>query len=283
MGLGGFDRITADRGDSALLSLALYAFALLALFVGTHVEWLGWLSPVSLGGLFVGVTLLWRSSGHRLSELGFTAGQGWKGKMISGLSIGISLPVSLFAVAILLGWLVATPSHRSAGTLAFLLVLGAWKILALVGLEESVFRGYYLQSLLGMSRVWAAVVLSSALWALMHVPSMAASDLPALAIGMGVATWTVTGVALGIGFLRTDRSLLFPLSLHMGYNWSYSTLGTFFFTTPHVSGLWLGCAGAVPESGLLGLLWALAMLCLVRLVTTENGVAALHDGRETLD
>jgi hypothetical protein len=92
-----------------------------------------------------------------------------------------------------------------------------------------------------------------------------ASGLSPLLIGIGIVTFVVWGVTLGIGFLRTGNTLWFPFGLHYGYNLGCSLLGGFTAVTYHAPRWLIGHPAWAPESGLLGLLvWSIGLVTLWR-------------------
>jgi membrane protease YdiL (CAAX protease family) len=78
--------------------------------------------------------------------------------------------------------------------------------------EELLSRGYHLQTLeSGLNTFWA-VVLSSAVFSILHFANPNAESTEFIAVGLFLA-----GVFLAFGYLRT-RQLWLPIGLHIGWN-----------------------------------------------------------------
>ena len=130
-----------------------------------------------------------------------------------------------------------------------------------VAVEELAFRGYFLQHFSFSLGTRQAMLLSSLLWALLHLPDMVSLGLSFTFVAIGMGTFIVWGVALSVGFLYTDNTLWFPFGLHYGYNLSYSLLGGFIAVTYNAPRWLVGHPAWAPESGLLGLLlWATTLV-----------------------
>jgi hypothetical protein len=80
-------------------------------------------------------------------------------------------------------------------------------------LEELIFRSALLGGLLIMmpNRAWAAILISAAVFGVLHLESSSATALTALGSTLG-------GVAYGIAFAAT-RNLWLPLGLHFAWNY----------------------------------------------------------------
>jgi membrane protease YdiL (CAAX protease family) len=76
--------------------------------------------------------------------------------------------------------------------------------------EEPTFRGYCLQRIeLSLGTRWG-VVLSSVIFALLHLFNLASSGLSAWQILMALCSLSLLGTSLGIGFIQTGSTLWFP-------------------------------------------------------------------------
>lgn len=242
-------------------SLILYGIYLAALFVASLVPSLSWLAPVAMVVLLAGVLWLWRSTGHPLRALGFRRDRAWLRFLAYGLLLGLALPLSITVVQVIAGWVSLEPATLSTSELIGRVLLAVVKMALVVAFEEVVFRGYYLQRFRARLDLWPAVVLSSLLWALSHLPNMIVSGLAPGQLVLGMSTFLLWGSVLGIGFLYTGNRLWFPYGLHYGYNLGFSLLGSLMVKT-YLAPTWLvGHPAWAPESGLVGAaLWA---LCLV--------------------
>ena len=117
------------------------------------------LQPVGLTWAFC--RFLDRSS---LRELGLQ-GSGWLSRLAAGWSLGTLLQFLVFLVLLLAGWL--TVSRAPWQPLEFAVSVLAWIVISFN--EELAFRGYILQRLMPGVGVPAAVILSSLVFAAVHV------------------------------------------------------------------------------------------------------------------
>lgn len=240
---------------------------------------LAWLNPLSILILLFGTTWLWRVEGYSLYDLGLHRVASWHRNVFLGISIGLVLPTSLAVAQTATGWITLVPASWSLANL-----LGAvTKAILVVAVEELVFRGYFLQHFSFTRGTKQAILLSSLLWAFLHLPNMVSSGISLTSLAMGMITFVLIGVALSIGFLRTDNTLWLPLSLHLSYNLSYSFLGVFAAATYHAPPWLVGHPAWAPESGLLGVLLASATLMTIRWTTVQNArIKHSEENRQTL-
>jgi membrane protease YdiL (CAAX protease family) len=192
-----------------------------------------------------------------------------KQPLIWGLLLGLVIPVIIMLVQVICGWVVLTPIAMTYGNLpAFVLVPGyiafaLIKMIFIVAIEEFVFRGYFLQRLsMGIGVVWA-VLLSSILWGIGHLFSMVSEGLSPFSIAIGMLTFTIWGIALCIGYLRNGKSLWFPFGVHYGVNISFSMLGGFLLASYQAPQWLVGNPNWAPESGVLGAIVWLVVICIV--------------------
>jgi len=82
--------------------------------------------------------------------------------------------------------------------------------------EESLFRGYPLQTLSRAGLVWLAVLLTSVPFAIIHLQNPSATAFSSINTGLA-------GVWLAAAYLRT-RSLWFPLGVHWAWNWAQGSI-----------------------------------------------------------
>ena len=151
----------------------------------------------------------WRSLGFRRGP-----GVGWESAV--GLLVGVGVigltvaPLVLLGAAYRGGGVGSAAEARGAGHLA--VVLGA--LVSAAFLEELVGRGYILSNLAEALGPVPAVLISSAIFAGLHLGNPHAGAL-------GVANIFLAGVLLGTVFVLTGR-LWAPWALHLAWN---STLG----------------------------------------------------------
>lgn len=179
-----------------------------------------------------------------------------------GISITFVIFSFIYAIMSLVGWIrfesfawQETPLLQIAEEicLAFLLfILVGWK-------EELLSRGYHLQTIAsGLNLTWG-IILSSAVFGLLHLGNPNATWVSAAGIFFA-------GLFMAYGYIRT-KQLWLPIGLHIGWNFfegpvfgfPVSGLETFHLMNLHVSGpeLWTGGAFG-PEAGLI-ILPALAL------------------------
>jgi uncharacterized protein len=136
-----------------------------------------------------------------LRDLGFGFG-------LAALMMGL-----IFVAHLSAGWLILDGfAWHNGSALNVLLMILLWLfIFILVGVyEELLVRGYWLQNLAeGISLFWA-VLISSALFAVLHLNNPNASLVSAIGL-------LAAGIFLAYSFLRT-RSLWMPIGLHIGWN-----------------------------------------------------------------
>ncbi len=187
-----------ERGISFLESNWGYAAQALELIVAACV--CGWLCGALLEGLPV-------------RALGWTRHQGWLRDLLVGSLVG--------AASLLLATIIAAAcggfhfqlalAGMSAAVVKTLLVSGGIFVLGAAG-EESVFRGYPLQTVLRSWPVWLALLPSSVFFAKVH------SGNPNVVPGFTFINTALAGVWLAVAYTRT-RSLWFPLGVHWSWNW----------------------------------------------------------------
>ncbi len=145
--------------------------------------------------------------------LGWTRHRGWMRDLLAGSLTG--------AASLLLATIIAAAcggfrfqlalAGMSAAVLKTLLVSGGIFIVSAAG-EESVFRGYPLQTVLRSWPVWLALLPSSVFFAGIHLNN------PNVVPGFTFINTTLAGVWLAVAYTRT-RSLWFPLGVHWSWNW----------------------------------------------------------------
>ena len=95
--------------------------------------------------------------------------------------------------------------------------------------EELLFRGYGLQQLMRATHPWAAMILSSVVFGLVHATNPNSST-------VGIVNTALFGVLFGLPLLR-QRSLWMPAGMHFGWNFSLACMGA------NVSGLTIRLTG----------------------------------------
>ncbi|MFN2452990.1 MAG: lysostaphin resistance A-like protein [Pyrinomonadaceae bacterium] len=145
--------------------------------------------------------------------LGWARHRGWLRDWLMGSLAG--------ATSLLLATLIATAGGGFRFQLALsgvvvsaieTLTLSAGVFVLSAAAEESLFRGYPLQTVLRSWPVWLALVPSSVLFAKVHL------DNPNAVPGFTLINTLLAGIWLAVAYIRT-RSLWFPLGLHWSWNW----------------------------------------------------------------
>ncbi len=237
-----------------MATFLLYLGALIAVGITLAFPSLAWLSPLTYALLLpLGAAWSWRRDGCAFSDLGYRFSTGWIRRLVAGLIIGLAIPALFLIVQALGGWITLAQRAESPGDFAPYLLLVLVKMFFIVGIEELVFRGFFIQSLGRKIAIAPAVILASLLWAAGHMASMASSGIPAAQIATGMMTITLWGIALSICFLKTGRSLWLPYGIHFGINLASSVLGWFLIPAPIAPQWWIGHPAFAPETGLIGI------------------------------
>lgn len=216
-------------------------------------QW-GGLSMMTLAALLAGWIMLSRVDNRPFGALGFAASRRGLLELVVGLKLGGILIGLTVILLVLSGSAAFAPD---AGTLVSYAGFLGWTLLFFglaAAFEEVIFRGYPFQALVEWVGAWPAIVIASAIFALLHGQNPSVTPLALVNI-------FIAGVLLSIAYLRT-RSLWFATGVHVGWNWTMSTLLDFpvsglGFDTPLYSAVpegpawWTGGAFG-PEAGLAG-------------------------------
>jgi hypothetical protein len=144
-------------------------------------------------------------------------GLAFQGKWLREIGIGILIAAVIMAIVFLvelsLGWLSIDGYLWQTVPAANLLAQLAVWLLMFIGVgyyEEVLSRGYHLQNLTeGLNLAWG-LILSSAVFGLLHLGNPNATYISALGI-------TAAGLFLAYGYIRT-RALWLSIGLHIGWN-----------------------------------------------------------------
>jgi len=176
-----------------------------------------------------GATLIARRFFDRRTfrSLGFDTDRHTLPDLLVGFLIPAAQMALVYAIEWALGWTrwegwawETSPASTIAGALLLSLV-----VFILVGYQEELLsRGYHLQNLIDGSGLRWALVISSTIFALLHLFNPGAG--PAAVVGLVFA-----GIFLAFGWLRTGR-LWLSIGLHIGWNFFEGTVFGF-----QVSGL----------------------------------------------
>ena len=151
------------------------------------------------------------------SALGWWPHRGW----LKNLAIGSLLGAASLLLAA--GFTTITRGIKFTFNVSPGSTIGKTAIVSLVifviagAAEESLFRGYPLQTFTRAQLAWVGVLLTSLPFAVVHLAN------PNVSRGFTFINTAVAGVWFAAAYLRT-RSLWFPLGLHWAWNWTQASL-----------------------------------------------------------
>lgn len=211
-------------------------------------------SAAVLAGAVVGGWVMLARDGRSPAALGFPLGRAALRESAAGLALGVLVASAAIAAMLLVGAARWTADEGSwTGW-----VVGAVSALTFLALpaaaEEALVRGYPLQALV---EAWGAgwgLLVTSALFGLMHLGNPSVTPLAA-------ANVAVAGFWLGVVYVRTG-SLWWATGAHLGWNWAGAWLadlpvsGLELFDAPLYEGVtrgpaWLGGGAFGPEGSVL--------------------------------
>jgi membrane protease YdiL (CAAX protease family) len=200
-----------------------------------------------------------------MSGLGFGLYKGWLGDISIGLLLGATLTGIVFLIELSLGWIEVTGfawTTRSFDSFVIRLSVAAANMLAVAVMEETICRGYMLQTLEKAIGTPAAVFVSSAFFGVVHLMNPSAKGWADYVL---VFTITLAGIMLAMAYYLR-RSLWLPIALHFAWNMcEYYIFGLTGvpaayarFMSTEVTGptLWVGMPYSAfgPEVGMLGVI-----------------------------
>jgi len=196
------------------LSLVLPAGALRALR-GLSVWSLATFVPFAVGAACATVWAFRRLLDRRnLSSLGLRKPEPrLSSSPLAGLVVGVAAAALSAGALLILGvvrWVGSGPSALAAVLMLVLALAAFW--------EELVFRGYLLQNMREAGHTAAGIVVSSALFTLMHGRNPEFWHSPVNIVGIFLC-----GVLFSVGYLLSGN-LWFPWALHLGWNWCQGVL-----------------------------------------------------------
>jgi uncharacterized protein len=162
-----------------------------------------------------------------VKTLGWTFHDFWWRDFVFGIVIGISALLAAVGIAAAAGAMSFRVNQFAFVPAAFASSLFSSGVIFLVGAaaEETLFRGYALQTLTRARLAWLAVLLTSLPFALGHLNN------PNVIPAFTFANTALAGIWFGAAYLKT-RSLWFPFAMHFVWNWAQAQ----FFGIP-VSGI----------------------------------------------
>jgi membrane protease YdiL (CAAX protease family) len=206
-----------------------------------------------LGALLAGWGLL-SLEGRPVASLGFRLDRGALRGVVVGTALGVTLgllAVALMAAAGALRWRI---DGGGAGDWLSAGIASLWMLALPAAAEEAMLRGYPLQALAEAWGAGWALVVTSIVFALLHLPNPGVG-------WVGLANIMGAGLFLGALFLRTG-SLWWASGAHLGWNWSHAFLADLPVSglelvdaplvEPVLSGpAWLSGGGFGPEGSVL--------------------------------
>ncbi len=222
--------------------------------------------------------------------LGWTFHHRWARDLVIGLLLGAAFIATATIIAVSAGGLRFTLAPAAmwpavGRTLLFSSII----FLCGAAAEESVFRGYALQTLMRSWPLWLALLPTSVPFALVHLLN------PNVSRGFTMANTVLAGVWLAVAYSRT-RSLWFPLGLHLSWNWTMGALlgipvsgitritpETLLHSTD-AGPAWLTGGSYGLEGGAactLALVLAILFIWRTRLVSADADLKKLTDGENT--
>ena len=154
--------------------------------------------------------LPWRS-------LGLTFHPHWLRDLIAGSMVGVGTLVIAAAVGFAAGGLSFRFSSAGTSRVLTTLLISAGLFIVAGLAEETLCRGYPLQTFVRARLVWLGVMITSLAFGAGHLKNPNAGAL------LAFANTTLAGVWLAMAYLRT-RSLWFPLGVHWAWNWALGAL-----------------------------------------------------------
>ncbi|MBK9216271.1 MAG: CPBP family intramembrane metalloprotease [Chloracidobacterium sp.] len=145
-------------------------------------------------------------------ELGCTFSGRWLRNLVVGLAVGGAAFISAVFVALLGRGLTFTINTTSSG------VAIGWTLLATLAVfaagaasEETLFRGYFLQTFARSRLSWLGVIVTSMLFAFAHNDNPSADPL-------AILNTLLAGAWFATAYFKT-RDLWFPFGVHLAWNW----------------------------------------------------------------
>ncbi|MGI8468854.1 MAG: CPBP family intramembrane glutamic endopeptidase [Pyrinomonadaceae bacterium] len=149
--------------------------------------------------------------------LGCGLTKNWFKDLIFGLIIGAISILFVALIAFIFGGL-KFESNQTANSSAIFSTLLTTLLIFIVGAisEETLFRGYVLQTLFRARYAWFGIILTSLLFASAHNNNPGANPLSWL-------NTFIAGVWFAVAYFKT-RTLWFPFGLHLMWNWMQGSI-----------------------------------------------------------
>src|ERR1043165_6429435 len=200
------------------------AFVMTRAFGGLPAGFWGDVLPFLIGAvvLFSSATLVGWGCGAIFEELPFSAlgwwpHGGWLNNVAIGSLLGSASLLLAAAFTTITRGIKFTLNSSAGSTIGRTAVVSLIIFVIAGAAEESLFRGYVLQTFARAKLAWIGVLLTSVPFAAAHLAN------PNVSRGFTFVNTAVAGVWLAAAYLRT-RSLWFPLGLHWAWNWTQASL-----------------------------------------------------------
>lgn len=198
--------------------------------------------------------VLWRANGV-INKSFADYGLRWNFEILLSLGLGFSFAVLslviLFGIQTALGWLTwqQIEIRQLLAILLPILLLAIW----ISGIEELIFRGFLLTQLRQDYSIVVAAILSSLIFALLHLIWEQKETIPQLP-----GLW-VMGMVLVLARFVDHGSLGLAWGLHSGWVWAIASLDTAgLITYTGISPEWVTGKYSKPLAGLMGIVCLLA-------------------------
>lgn len=146
------------------------------------------------------------------SALGASLAGRWFRNLIAGLMMGAVAFASAVIIAVMSGSLTLAFNRESASVAIASTLLSTLVILAVgAASEETLFRGYLLQTFVRSKIAWVGIAVTAFLFAFAHTGNP----------GVGGIAWLntfIAGIWFAAAYLKT-RDLWFPFGIHLAWNW----------------------------------------------------------------
>ena len=153
----------------------------------------------------------------KFRALGWSLHRGWLRDLLYGSLIGTASLLVAAGIAAVSGGIRFSFNPVPATTISETIVVSLIVFVIAGAAEETLFRGYALQTFVRVRLVWVGVVLTALAFAVAHLGN------PNVSRTFTFVNTTLAGVWLAVAYLRT-RSLWFPLGLHWAWNWTQAAL-----------------------------------------------------------
>jgi len=170
--------------------------------------------PLLMLAVLASVLIAVRFLDHRsISELWVVFDQRWRSGFLIGIAIGAILMSIVFVAEYAAGWVTVagTMATNAAGVSLLLAISFSFVKVVCVGIyEEAVCRGYLLRNLADALNLRVSIVVTSAVFAILHLTNDNSSFLSTVGL-------FINGILFAVAVLSTGR-LSTAIGLHMAWN-----------------------------------------------------------------